>query len=259
MIPMAASTTGQKPFIALLLAASTLAWLMLWVLGYSPYGGYIHHSHAGHTSGPIDNPLALAFLFVIGWLMMTVAMMLPTSVPLLILFYRMTRKRTDRPLLISLVVTGYLCMWLLFGILAYAGIQGLRQATEHIHFLQSNIWLLGAGTFILAGLYQFSSLKYRCLDKCRSPLSFIAEHWRGKGEKGEAFRLGAHHGVFCVGCCWALMLLMFPIGAGNIGWMLVLGMFMAIEKNISWGRHFGKPLGIILLGIGLIIAFRGHS
>ena len=256
---MAASTTGQKPLIALLLSASALAWLMLWVLGYSPYGGYIHnHSHAGHTTGDLDKPLALAFLFVIGWLMMTVAMMLPTSVPLLTLFYSMTRKRSNRVLLVSLVVTGYLVVWLLFGILAYAGIQGLHQAAEYIHFLQSDIWLLGAATFILAGLYQFSSLKYRCLDKCRSPLSFIAEHWRGRSEASEAFRLGAHHGVFCVGCCWALMLLMFPMGAGNIGWMLVLGIFMAVEKNISWGRHIGKPLGIILLAIGVIIVLRGN-
>jgi predicted metal-binding membrane protein len=258
-MPMVASATEQRFFIALLMSISLLAWLMLWFLGYSPYGGYVHsHGHVGHPEGSVDNPLALALLFIIGWLLMTVAMMLPTSVPLLTLFYRIIRRRTDRALLIGLVVTGYLSVWLIFGVLAYVSIQGLYQAAEHIHFLQSNVWLLGAGTLMLAGLYQFSSLKYRCLDKCRSPLSFIAGHWRGRSEQRQAFRLGAHHGVFCVGCCWALMLLMFPLGAGNTGWMLVLGMLMAIEKNISWGRRFSKPLGVALLGIGIIIALRGN-
>jgi predicted metal-binding membrane protein len=146
---------------------------------------------------------------------------------------------------------------MLFGVLAYVGILGLRQAAEHIHFLQANVWLLGATTLIVAGLFQFSSLKYRCLDKCRSPLSFIVEHWRGSDERQQAFRLGAHHGIFCIGCCWALMLLMFPLGAGNIGWMLALGTLMAIEKNIRWGRQLSKPLGVVLLGMGIIIALRG--
>ena len=84
---------------------------------------------------------------------------------------------------------------------------------------------------MLAGLYQFTPLKYACLDKCRSPLSFITEHWRGSHERTQAFRLGVHHGLFCIGCCWSLMLLMFAVGVGNLGWMLVLGALMAIEKT----------------------------
>jgi predicted metal-binding membrane protein len=255
---MVASANEQKFFIALLITISSLAWLTLWIWGSSPSGGYAHsHGHVGHAAGIIANPLALFFLFLISWTLMTVAMMLPTSVPLLTLFYTITRRRADRPLLAFLVVTGYLLVWMLFGVLAYVGILGLRQAAEHIHFLQANVWLLGATTLIVAGLFQFSSLKYRCLDKCRSPLSFIVEHWRGSDERQQAFRLGAHHGIFCIGCCWALMLLMFPLGAGNIGWMLTLGMLMAIEKNNSWGRQLSKPLGVVLLGMGIIIALRG--
>jgi predicted metal-binding membrane protein len=209
---------------------------MLWAWGYSPYGGYVHnHSHVGHGAGIIDNVLTLSFLFVISWTLMTVAMMLPTSIPLLAMFYSITRRRAGRLLLAVLVVAGYLSVWTLFCALAYTVIQGLHRAAEHIQLVQANVWLLGAGALILAGLFQFSSLKYRCLEKCRSPLSFIVEHWRGSSERQHAFRLGAHHGIFCVGCCWALMLLMFPMGAGNIGWMLVLGMLMAIEKNIVGG------------------------
>ena len=97
------------------------------------------------------------------------------------------------------------------------------------------------------GAFQFSRMKYQCLDKCRTPLGFVARHWRGRRPGREAFALGMAHGIYCVGCCWALMLLMFVVGMGNLGWMLVLGLVMAIEKNHSWGRHLSAPLGGTLL------------
>jgi predicted metal-binding membrane protein len=113
---------------------------------------------------------------------------------------------------------------------------------------------LGAGILVLAGVYQFTPLKYHCLDKCRSPLSFIMGHWTGKSERTQALRLGLHHGIFCIGCCWSLMLLMFAVGSGSIGWMLILGALMAVEKNVSWGRRLSRPLGVLLLGWGVAIA-----
>ena len=93
-------------------------------------------------------------------------------------------------------------------------------------------------------------LKYRCLDRCRSPLSFIMEHWRGERDQAQAFHLGVHHGIFCGGCCWPLMLLMFAIGAGSLGWMLILGSVMAGEKNMPWGRKLSAPVGALLVGWG---------
>ena len=91
------------------------------------------------------------------------------------------------------------------------------------HWLEDNSYLIGAGTLVLAGAYQFTPLKYMCLDKCRSPLSFITQHWSGGNERWQAVKLGVHHGIFCVGCCWSLMLLMFAVGVGNIGVMMLLG------------------------------------
>ncbi len=117
----------------------------------------------------------------------------------------------------------------------------------------SNAWVFGAAVLILAGAFQFSSLKYRCLDKCRAPLSFLSQHWRGSAQAARAFLLGAHHGLFCVGCCWALMLLMFAVGTGNVGWMMGLGAVMAVEKNVTWGRRLSAPLGVGLLAWGLMI------
>jgi predicted metal-binding membrane protein len=83
------------------------------------------------------------------------------------------------------------------------------------------------------------------------------EYWRGSHDRRNALFLGVHHGLFCLGCCWALMLLMFGVGVGNIGWMLLLGMIMAVEKNMPWGRRLSRPMGAILVGWGMII-FLNH-
>ena len=138
----------------------------------------------------------------------------------------------------------------------YTGDWILHQAVEHNAWLEANAWVLGAAMVILAGIYQFTPLKYHCLDKCRSPLSFIMEHWRGRHDRAQALRLGVHHGLYCLGCCWSLMLLMFAVGLGSLGWMLVLATVMAIEKNISWGRWLSTPLGVVLLvwGVALFVA-----
>jgi predicted metal-binding membrane protein len=152
-----------------------------------------------------------------------------------------------------LLIGGYLIAWTLFGVVIYASDYLLHQIIGHAHWLEENAWLLGASALMLAGIYQFTPLKHLCLEKCRSPLSFIAEHWHGEHETRQAFMLGVHHGLFCVGCCWSLMLLMFAIGAGSLGWMLVLGAVMAAEKNLSWGGQLSKPLGMLLLIGGMAI------
>src|SRR5215204_1864843 len=200
---------------------------------------------------------ALMVVFVAGWTLMVVAMMLPTSLPLVTLFRTLVRGRPDRTWLTVLLIAGYLVVWTLFGVLVYSGDWILHGAVEQSMWLEANVVpFIGAGTLIMAGLYQFTPLKYKCLDKCRSPLSFITEHWRGSHERSQSFLLGAHHGLFCVGCCWSLMLLMFAVGLGSLGWMLVVGTVMAVEKNMPWGRKISTPLGVLLLGGGLaVVAF----
>jgi len=238
---------------ALLIVISGLAWLVLWWWGHSPYLHYLHHAHQ-HAPPGGGGWAGAGLIFVGGWTVMTVAMMLPTSVPLIGVFSTVARRRPDRALLVSLVVVGYLAAWAAFGVLAYAGAVAFRGAVGQSSWLQENRWVLPAGTLAVAGLYQLTSLKYRCLDKCRSPFSFVVEHWTGDRHVRRALWLGLHHGLFCVGCCWTLMLLMFPFGARNLGWMLLLGALMAIEKNVSWGRKAGKPLGVVLLALAAVIA-----
>jgi predicted metal-binding membrane protein len=184
---------------------------------------------------------------------MTVAMMLPTTLPLLEIFRRLTRRRPEQWQLVALVVLGYLGVWAGFGVAAHASDWLLHQAVERSTWLEANAWAIGAGTLLLAGGFQFTRLKYRCLDKCRAPLSFVMEYWRGRHDYRNALWLGINHGFFCVGCCWALMLLMFGVGVGNVGWMLALGAIMAVEKNLPWGRKLSAPLGLALLGCGAML------
>lgn len=208
------------------------------------------------TSGQIGRSM-FGVLFVAGWLLMTIAMMLPTSIPLLVIFRSVSRARAHPLMLISLAVLGYLAAWLAFGVAAYAAAIAIARAANRLTLIQNTPWMLASGIMLLAGLYQFSSLKYRCLDKCRSPFSFIAGHWHGGRENAEAFMLGVSHGAYCVGCCWALMLLMIPIGAGNLGWMLTLAVAMAVEKNLGVGRVIAKTLGAALVMLAIFVALSG--
>jgi predicted metal-binding membrane protein len=187
--------------------------------------------------------------------MMTVAMMQPTALPLVEMFRRMVRARADRGALVAALVAGYLAVWAGFGLGAHALGWGLHELYASSGWLMRHPWVASAAILAAAGAYQLSALKYRCLDECRSPLNFITRHWRGgAGVRRQAFTLGAHHGLFCVGCCWALMLLMFAVGTGSVLWMLLLGIVMATEKNMPWGRKLAAPLGVALLAWGTLIA-----
>ena len=244
-------------FLPVLLGLVTLAWLTLWIWEQSPYGRYLNHAELG-SIGLNSDALSLlnqTGMYIAGWVLMTIAMMLPTTVPLLQIFRRLSGQRADANTLLGLVITGYLTVWFGFGIVAHLFDYGLHEFYERGAWLQANPWVFGAGPLLLAGVFQFSRLKYSCLDKCRSPLSFVMQYWRGMRDQWHSFLLGVHHGIFCIGCCWALMLLMFAVGMGSIGWMLALACVMAIEKNMPWGRSISAPLGIGLLAWGSLIVF----
>jgi len=247
----------KSMFTVVLLGLVALAWVALWVWGRSPYGRFL--SHHALTEARLSDVARLTPLFVAGWTLMTVAMMLPTSMPLVTLFHTITRDRPHSIQLVGLLVAGYLAVWALFGVVAHLGDRGLHAIVDRVAWLGAHPWVIGMGILVVAGLFQFSSLKYRCLDECRSPFAFIAGNWRGRNEGADAFRLGVRHGLFCLGCCWSLMLLMFAVGAGNLGWMLMLGAVMAVEKNVGWGRRIGRPLGFALLTGAVAVAVTGTA
>jgi len=252
-------SSDRKASLWSIISLIVLAWLVLWFWGRSPYGRYLSHEQLGEIGLNGASSLFWAItLYVVGWTLMTVAMMLPTVLPLLEIFRRLVAQRPERAQLMALVVIGYLGVWAGFGVVAHFADWVLHEVVERSSWLEANAWVIGVGTLLVAGGFQFSRLKYRCLDKCRAPLSFVMEHWRGRHDRRNAFVLGIHHGIFCVGCCWALMLLMFGVGVGNVGWMLGLGAVMAIEKNLPWGRKLSAPVGAALLACGALIALN-HS
>jgi len=246
----------DRLFFGLIGGLIVLAWLSLWLWRESPHGRFLGHDAVGDIELLADGYFTLLALFVAGWTLMTVAMMLPTSLPLVAFFRSLVRKRSDHVTLVTLLVLGYVVVWAAFAGLAHVGDVGIHLAVERVGWLHENAWVIAASTFALAGVYQFSTLKYSCLEKCRSPVTFVMQNWRGQ-ERWDALRLGVRHGIFCLGCCWALMLLMFAVGVGNIAWMLVLAVVMAIEKNMPWGRRLSAPLGIVLIGSGLVLALAG--
>jgi predicted metal-binding membrane protein len=238
-----------------------VAWVTLAIWGASPYGRYVNHDWTSLGAAaymcaalPAGEVLLPAVLYVFGWVLMTVAMMLPTAVPVLRVFARLVGERADAGRLVGIAVGGYLAVWLGFGIAAHLIGVALVALVQHSLWLSFNGWAIGVVLLLVAGLFQFSRLKYLCLDACGAPLGFVLARWRGRRPALDAFRLGTAHGVFCVGCCWALMLLLFAVGTGSVGWMLALGGAMAIEKNTSWGRGLARPLGVTLLACAGVVA-----
>jgi predicted metal-binding membrane protein len=263
--PASLSPGGQfrhrRVFPVVLTALIALAWLALWAWVRSPYGRYLEHGD-WTASGPAaflcrvipaGDVVVPALLYAAAWILMTTAMMLPTTLPLFNAFDRLTARRADHGRLLVLLGLGYVAVWGAFGLAAHPLHTALLSLVASVPALAWHAWLIGAAIIALAGAFQFSSLKHRCLEKCRTPLSFVIEHWRGHSQARHAFALGAHHGLFCVGCCWALMLLMFALGTGSLGWMLLLAAVMAVEKNVRWGHRLSAPLGIALLSWAVVL------
>lgn len=198
---------------------------------------------------------AYAALIATMWWVMMVAMMLPSAAPMLLLFARVNRKdkSVDAPLVpTALFAAGYLVAWGGFSVIA----TGLQWGLESLRLLSpmletTNRWL-GAGILIAAGLWQLTPLKARCLSHCRSPLGFLAQHWRA-GPAG-ALRMGLEHGAYCLGCCWFLMALLFFGGVMNLYWIVGLAVFVLVEKTVRSGQWVARAVGIalILWGIGLL-------
>jgi predicted metal-binding membrane protein len=254
---------GAFPPLALALIA--LAWIALLVWNASPYRRYLDHDHwttagllgALCSASPSGAALFPVVFYTIGWVVMSAAMMLPTSLPLIRSFDRMVAGQPNRTALQALLIGGYVAAWTAFGIGAHA-----LDAVLHA-WLAGSVWLIarpwapGAVVLALAGGFQFSRLKYLCLDACRSPIAFIMTYWHGVRPLRESLTLGFAHGVYCVGCCWAVMLLMFVVGAANLSWMLILALAMAVEKNHPWGRLLARPLGAALLAAaGALLALQ---
>jgi predicted metal-binding membrane protein len=244
---------GRAPRLPLAVpAAIAAAWLVA-IAAQAGGGPALHHDAPAGGGAPLAAGLVL---FVIAWQAMTAAMMLPSSLPLVRLFAAASaRQPLPRATMVAFLM-GYAYVWSAFGIAAFLGDVGLDHLTHEVAWLHERPWAIAGGALALAGVFQFTSLKERCLRECRRPESFMARHY-GHG-LGAAFGLGRRHGLFCVGCCWALMLVMFAAGMASLPWMAALTALMVVEKAVP-GGHRAVPLaGIVLLAwAGLVLAHPG--
>lgn len=192
--------------------------------------------------------------FVSAWVVMMTAMMLPSSAPIVTLSHRMALGTPwIRIVHASGVVVGYLAIWALFGLGVYLLWEAVSMIATTVALpAQSWPWLV-ALTLGAAGAYQFTSLKDRCLGQCRSPFSFVLTRWRA-GLRG-SLRLGVEHGVYCVGCCWALMLVLVVAGGMGLAWVALIALVVFVEKLLPRGRIAGRAVGIALLAlaIGMVV------
>ena len=195
-------------------------------------------------------PTDFGFMFFM-WSVMMVAMMLPSATPMILLFANMSRQRSEaaRPYVPTAVFTlGYLFVWTGFSLVATVANWGLHQG-ELLSAMMGRATPGVAGALLIgAGLFQWTPLKTACLSHCRSPMSFLMTHLR-EGWLG-AFATGMHHGLYCLGCCWLLMALLFALGVMNLAWIAVLALFVVAEKVVPHGLIVGRASGVALVTWG---------
>jgi predicted metal-binding membrane protein len=195
------------------------------------------------------------------WVAMTLAMMLPSAAPMILTYAEIadTAAKKGEPVVSPfLIAAGYTVVWLGFAVAATAAQLALTRATLLDASLASASGLFSGAIFISAGVYQFSALKHACLTQCRNPFQFFFTNW-ATTPRG-VFKLGLRQGLYCLGCCWAMMLVMFAVGVMNVIWMAALGIVMTLEK-IGTGKRFTYATGVGLIAIGvafIVTALAAH-
>ncbi len=195
-------------------------------------------------------------LFMALWVAMMVAMMFPTAAPMIIMFARVhdAKRQRGHPFVPAWVfVSSYLAVWTAFGALAYGVALGAEALADRSTWLMDNATRIGGGVLIAAGLYQLSPLKRSCLTKCRTPLDFLLTAWRDG--YGGSFRMGLEHGAYCLGCCWLLFVILFPLGVMNVAAMAVITLLIFAEKSLPAGRQVGSLAAAALVTFGALVIF----
>jgi predicted metal-binding membrane protein len=225
------------------------------------YVFYLAWNMRGMTMNSLDATMAMPLmqswsimdfgLMFIMWAVMMVAMMVPTAAPMILLFAMVNSRRREqqRPFVPTAVfLLGYVLVWSGFAALATLAQWGLHTAALLSPMMVSTSPFLGGTLLLTAGIYQWTPLKYVCLSHCRTPLGFLMSEWR-EGHSG-ALLMGLRHGLFCLGCCWVLMGLLFVLGVMSLLWIAALAGFILLEKVAPGGQWLGRLTGVLLIGWG---------
>jgi predicted metal-binding membrane protein len=237
------------------------AWIYLVVVARPRSTGMAQTGMSDHSMGHAVQsimqmrgwPATESGLMLSMWAVMMVAMMLPTAVPMTLVYAAVARKaeRDGHPIApTSVFVAGYLAVWVVFSVAAAAGQRGLDQLALLSPAMASASPVLGSALLISAGVYELTPMKHACLAQCRAPAHFIAMSWR-PGPTG-AFRMGLGLGAYCLGCCWVLMGLLFLGGVMNLLWIAAIAAFILLEKTTPFGENGGRAVGIAMVFVGLL-------
>ena len=189
-------------------------------------------------------------LVALMWCAMVLAMMLPSAGAMILAYAEIAdtaARKGERVISPFILTAGYAAVWLGFALLAAAAQAVMARAALLDAAMLSVNTLFSGAIFLAAGLYQFTALKHACLSKCQRPFPFFFVHWSTTA--AGVFRLGLSQGLYCLGCCWAMMLVMFAVGVMNVAWMAALGAVMTIEKLTTTAR-FAHVVGVSLIGLG---------
>lgn len=229
--------------LGVLLTLAAIAWgVLIW------QASMMNNQAMGLTMG------MSAGLFIMLWIVMMVAMMLPSAAPMILMFSTVYagKRRQEQPFVPTWIfVSAYLLVWSLCGVLAYPLALGAEKLATQSMWLMENAARFGGVILVVAGLYQLSPLKRICLSKCRTPLQFILGSWR-EGYSG-AFRMGFEHGAYCLGCCWLLFAILFPLGIMNIVVMALVTALIFAEKSFPIGQRIAQLSALALIAYGVLV------
>ncbi len=237
-----------------MVALAALAW------AYTIYLGIQHASMSASMSMPamLQWSMADAFFMFVMWAVMMFAMMLPSVTPTVMIFGRVRDKRRQSGRLYAQTgafVVGYLVAWIGFSLVATLA-NWILHTDGSMTSMMGSVGPRTGGLFLVAaGAFQWTPLKNACLEHCRSPMGFLMQHWR-EGNSG-AILMGLHHGIYCLGCCWLLMVLLFVLGVMNLPWVAVLTIIVLAEKTLPRGDLLSRGLGVVLIVWGLWMITNG--
>jgi len=241
---------------------TVLAWsYLLWLSADMAMGGMDMSDFRMIPSGmglmvPAHSPwqaMEFAFVFVM-WTVMMIGMMMPSAAPMILMYARVGRYTPAQgtPFAATVwFVAGYLLVWLAFALLATLLQWALERTALLDSWMASTSNVLGAFVFVAAGSYQWTRLKEICLTECQRPFAFLMRHGGFRSDGPGSLMLGLRHGSYCVGCCWALMALLFAGGIMNVLWIAVLALLVLLEKVTPFGRRITSPAGMVLIAAGV--------
>jgi predicted metal-binding membrane protein len=228
----------------------------LLILAAIAWGVLIWQTHGMNNQGMGLTMGMSAALFIALWAVMMVAMMLPSAAPMILMFSAVYagKRQKEQPFVPTWIfVSAYLLVWILCGALAYPLALGADKLASQSMWIMENAARFGGIILVAAGLYQLSPLKRICLSKCRTPLQFILTSWRDG--YGGTFRMGFEHGIYCLGCCWLLFVILFPLGIMNIAVMALVTVLIFAEKAFPIGPRIAQLAALVLIAYGVLVIF----